>query len=143
MAGKKHPRPSGDRGAQAVEFALVWVAVLGPVLYALIAFGLVMSDQIAAAQMAREIARSYAICAAQAGATANSRDTAAAAQLSNTENSSWVTRSPSVKTDQASTGNNCFVSGATMQSVIVSVKPVLAVPFVSYVQGKATTPCGG
>lgn len=132
--------PRGDRGAAAVEFALVWFFVLGPVIYGLIAFGFVMSDQITASQMAREIARSYAICANQPNATQSSCSTAAQTQFNNTEIASWKQRSATVTPDSAA---NCFVTGSAVQSVTVAVTPVLPVPFVTQVQGKATTPCGG
>lgn len=128
---------NNDRGAQAVEFALVWVLVLGPVLYGLIAFGFMMNQQITASQLAREAARSAAICAGTSGSSAGTCNTVGQSRFTQNKPSGF---SGTVAVDTSA----CFpVATGHDATATVSVDPTLPIPGLSQIKGKATTPCGG
>jgi Flp pilus assembly protein TadG len=126
---------SCDRGAQAVEFALLSVPLLA-IVYGLIAFGFVMNQQITATQLAREAARSAAICAGSSGESAASCDGVGSARFTQ-ETPAGFTGTVTVDSSQ------CFVTPATDATARVSVTPILPVPVLSTITGVSTTPCGG
>ena len=128
-----------DRGAQAVEFALIWVFALVPLILGMIEFGAVMYSQITITQAAREAARQLALdvgtqtpnscdsfCLAHAEATA----TSAASPLSIT-----FSPSPVVCTAGATQGASATVTirATTLLPLLLSVT----------VTGTASMPCGG
>jgi Flp pilus assembly protein TadG len=126
-----------DRGAQAVEFALIWVFVLAPLVYGLIAFGFVMNQQITASQLAREAARSAAICVN--GAVANAGTCNLAGQ-----NRFDLNRPKGFNGSVSVDTSSCFPTASGHDATAtVTVSPVLAVPLLPSIKGKATTPCGG
>jgi len=129
-------RVRGDRGAQAVEFALLSIPLL-TIIYGLIAFGFALNQQITATQLAREAARSAAICADNAGATAASCNSVGSARFSN-EKPAGFTGSVSVDSSQ------CFASPATDATATVAATPILPLfGVVTQLKGVSTTPCGG
>lgn len=121
--------PRDERGAQAVEFALLFSLALGPLIYGIIAFGFIMNQQITASQLAREAARSAAIC------EASGDDPTGCAQTRFDNNVP-----PGFDGVLQSVSVSCDDIGA---EAIVAVSPVLAVPGLDFIHGKATTPCGG
>jgi Flp pilus assembly protein TadG len=144
MRGARCRAAQQDRGAQAVEFALIFSLVLAPLLYGLIAFGFVMNDQITASQLAREVARSAAICAGQNGAVAATCNdtTSATSVFQANEPQGFRSRGGAATVDTS----QCFAVAPSTTAVAiatVSVKPVLTVPLLSTINGKASTPCGG
>ncbi len=125
-------RLRGDRGAQAVEFAILVLPLLY-LLYGAIAFGFTLNAQETATQIAREGARAAAICGVSGGctATANARMTSAA---------------PSGFTIVSTTVTECASATADATVVVVTQPPLTFVPFLTSstsITGKATTPCGG
>jgi len=129
-------RRRDDHGAQAVEFAIV-APVLLALVYGLIAFGFVMNYQITASQLAREAARSAAICTTSPGATAPSCDDVGTTRFNSARPGSFSGASISVDTSA------CFAGTPADATATVSVSPLLTVPFLSTIKGKSTTPCGG
>lgn len=127
---------SRDRGAQAVEFALLSVPLLA-IVYGLIAFGFALNQQITATQLAREAARSAAICAGSSGATTASCESAGQTRYDNNRPAGFTgTLTWSI--------DACFPAPSSGDAkVTVSTTPILAIPFVSQINGVSTTPCGG
>lgn len=133
-----------DDGATAVEFALIFLFVLAPTLLGIIAFGLAIYQQIGVGQLAREAARTAAICAggpdASAGTCASEGETAVYDALSDV-----------VGTDVSAslTHYGCGDGGDNSLTMTVAVAPIFPVPDVfgieilNDIQGRATTPCGG
>src|SRR4051794_1334360 len=121
-----------DRGAAAVEFALISLPLLY-LLYGAISFGFTMNAQITASQLAREGARAAAICGTGAGCsgTASSRMVAA-------KPAGFSIVSTNITPCSSPTGD---------ATVVVTTKPPLTfAPFLTSgtaIRGKATTPCGG
>lgn len=130
---KRMPSRHDERGAQAVEFGLVFVFALGPILYMLIALGFVMNQQVTASQLAREAARSAAICEASGEDTPAN---CAQARFDLNMTPGFVETGGSL--DSVSVGCDSYGVEA-----IVSVSPVLPVPGLSTIHGRSTTPCGG
>lgn len=125
----RSPSPRDERGAQAVEFALLFTFALGPLIYGIIAFGFIMNLQITASQLAREAARSAAIC------ESSGDDPSACAQTRFDNNVP-----PGFGGTLESVSVSCDDVGA---EAIVAVEPVLPVPGLDTIHGKSTTPCGG
>lgn len=126
-----------DGGAQTVEFALLWTFALGPIIYGLIAFGFIMNQQITASQLAREAARSAAICAGTSSQTAAACNTVGQTRFTANKPNGF---GGTVVVDTSA----CFPTATGHDATAtVAVSPVLPVPFPSQVTGKATTPCGG
>jgi Flp pilus assembly protein TadG len=122
-----------DKGAQAVEFALISLPLLW-LLYGGISFGFVLNAQETATQLAREGARAAAICGTAAGC-----DTTAISRMNAAKpNGFTVVGTPSVTVCTSGTGD---------ATVIVTTRPPLYfIPFLdsnTAIRGKATTPCGG
>jgi Flp pilus assembly protein TadG len=126
-----------DHGAQAVEFALLFTFVLGPLLYGIIAFGFIMNQQITSSQLAREAARTAAICSTQAGANAGACNAAGQARFNANRPAGFGSGTAAVNSAP------CFSGTPASASAIVSIAPVLPVPGLATIQGKSTTPCGG
>lgn len=133
-----------DRGATAVEFALLFLFVLAPTLLGLIAFGLAIYQQIGVGQLAREAARTAAICAgdpdATAGTCASEGETAVYDSLSRVVGNG---------VSASLTHYGCDESGDGSLTMTVTVPPILPIPDVfgveimNDIRGRATTPCGG
>lgn len=125
-------RRGNDRGAAAVEFALISVPLLY-LLYGAVSFGFLLNAQETATQLAREGARAAAICG-----TASGCDTTAAGRVAAAKPNGFTIVSTSITT--------CS-SGASDATAIVTTHPPLNfIPFLTSsteVKGKATTPCGG
>ena len=132
-------RVRGDRGAQAVEFALLWVFALVPLILGMIEFGAVMYSQITITQSAREAARHLALnltghdeaaCGSDATCDAKAVASDAAAPLT---------------LDGTSTYTACPVGAiqTTAATVTISASALLPLLFHVTVTGKASMPCGG
>lgn len=119
-----------DRGAQAVEFALICLPLLY-ILYGVIAFGFTLNAQVTASQLAREGARTAAICDTGAGCSGTASSRMAAAKPAG-----FTIVSTSITTCSSPTGD---------ATVVVTTQPPLPfAPFLNIaIHGKATTPCGG
>jgi Flp pilus assembly protein TadG len=132
-------RVRGDRGAQAVEFALLALP-LASIIYALVAFGIVLFQQVTVTQLAREAARTAAICAGNAGASNGTCSSEANTRVtSGPQPGASATLSP-VTVAQCLTAT----TPAPAVTATVSVNAVLS-PFglVKTITGVSTTPCGG
>lgn len=123
-----------DRGAQAVEFALVSLPLLY-LIYGGIAFGMTMNAQVTASQLAREGARVAAICGTASGCDAKAIDRI---------------NSPAVKpagfTVVATSVTTCSSASGDATVVVTTRPPLSFAPFLTgstAIRGKATTPCGG
>ena len=126
-----------DNGAQAVEFALLFTFVLGPLLYGIVAFGFILNQQITSSQLAREAARSAAICSTQAGSSAGTCNAVGLARFD-------ANRPPGFGAGVAAVDSSpCFSGAPASASATVSIAPVLPVPGLGTIQGRSTTPCGG
>lgn len=128
-------RIRGDRGAQAVEFALLSLPLLA-IIYGLIAFGFALNQQITATQLAREAARSAAICAGNTGATTSSCNSAGATRFS-VQTPAGFSGTVSVDSSQ------CFTSPANDATATVSTSPILPILALTTIRGVSSTPCGG
>lgn len=121
-----------DRGAQAIELALVMLPLLY-LLYGAISFGFVMNAQETASQLAREGARAAAICGTGAGCSGT-----ASARVTSAKPNGFTIVSTSITPCASATGD---------ASAIVTTRPPLNfIPFLTAgttIKGKATTPCGG
>ncbi|WP_332643948.1 TadE/TadG family type IV pilus assembly protein [Aeromicrobium sp.] len=126
-----------DHGAQAVEFALLFTFVLGPLLYGLIAFGFILNMQITASQLAREAARSAAICSTQATADAGTCNAVGQARFVANRPAGFGAGVAAVNSSP------CFSGAPASATATVSIAPVLPVPGLATIQGRSTTPCGG
>jgi Flp pilus assembly protein TadG len=123
---------NNDRGAQAVEFALISLPLLY-LLYGVIAFGFTLNAQITASHLAREGARAAAICGTGSGCSGTAGSRIAAATPAG-----FSIVSTSITACSSPTGD---------ATVVVTTQPPLAfVPFLTgstAINGKASTPCGG
>jgi Flp pilus assembly protein TadG len=136
MAGIRRGRSiRDDSGAETVEFALLSIPLLA-VIYGLIAFGLLLNQQITATQLAREAARSAAICANTSGASTSACNSTGASRFTQRKPAGF---SGSVSVDSS----GCFASPATDATATVSVDPLLPVPVLTTIRGVSSTPCGG
>lgn len=126
-----------DHGAQAVEFALLFTFALGPLLYGLIAFGFILNQQITASQLAREAARSAAICSAQASADAGTCNAVGQARYDANRPAGFDAGIAEVDS------GDCFGGTPASARATVSIAPVLPVPGLDTIRGRSTTPCGG
>lgn len=130
---RQRPR---ERGAQAVEFALLFAFVVGPLLYGIIGFGFALHQKITMAELAREAARIQAICLSSGTGCAASAQTRAL---------SIYTGYPPTWTWASTTCS--ATSGYTADvSVTVTVRAIFPMPAfmpLSTISGTATAPCGG
>lgn len=125
-----------DRGASAVEFAIISIPLL-TLVYGGIAFGFTLNAQETATQLAREGARAAAICGAPPATgcqqAAQNRITAATPAGFTVD---WS--NSTITTCTSDTGD---------ATVVVETHPPLDfLPFLTSstaIRGKATTPCGG
>lgn len=127
-------RATGDRGAEAVEFAVI-VPVLLALLFGLISFGLLFFSQISLEQAAREGARLAAIC---------NQDSACLSGVPARVQS----RAPNIAIDSSQiTVTPCPAGDPTASATVtVAYKYKLGIPpFAAGItlRGKASTPCGG
>ena len=135
MRGFRLKRTRGnDRGAQAVEFALISIPLLY-LLYGAISFGFMLNAQETASQLAREGARALAICGTGGGCsgTATSKVDAVRPKGFTVD---WT----------ASKIIPCTSATGDASVTIVTHPPLTFVPFLTgstSISGKATTPCGG
>lgn len=128
-----------DRGAQAVEFALLSIPLL-TIIYMLIGFGLALNQQIAATQLAREAARAAAICANSGSASVATCQTDATQRVADDKPAGFSGGLVAGTADIS----GCLSAPTTgVVSATVSVQPVLKIPFVRLIKGVSTTPCGG
>ena len=132
MWGTRLRRTRDDRGAAAVEFALVSIPLLY-LLYGGISFGFMLNAQETASQIAREGARSLAICGTAAGCSGT-----ATSKMNSAKPAGFTIVSTSITPCTSATGD---------ATVIVTTKPPLNfIPFLTSgtaIKGKAVTPCGG
>lgn len=125
-----------ERGAQAVEFALIFALVISPLLYGTMAVGLALHQKITLAQMAREAARVQAICLSSGTGCVTSAQARAVVTYSG----------PAPTWTWAST--SCSASSGYSADVSVTVTVPSEVPMPSFfplstITGTATAPCGG
>jgi Flp pilus assembly protein TadG len=128
-----------ERGAQAVEFALLALPIM-MLIYGFLAMGFVLFEQVTASQLAREAARSAAICAANPSGPAPATCAANRYNLNRPPGfASWGGTFDGVTV-------NC-AAGAIGAEARVSVNPALPMSVFGWgltkIHGKATTPCGG
>jgi Flp pilus assembly protein TadG len=124
-----------DDGAQAVEFALISLPLLG-LIYGLIAFGFTFNQQITATQLAREGARTAAICAGDATQTQATCEAKGVARMT-ADMPNWTGAVPAVN------ASGCYATPQTSAVATLNVPPALFIPFLTNIHGKASTPCGG
>jgi Flp pilus assembly protein TadG len=124
-----------DDGAQAVEFALISIPLL-TLLYGLIAFGFVFNEQITATQLAREGARTAAICMSDGSQTQATCEAKGVARI-NADMPNWSGAAAAVDL------SGCYLSTPTAATATVSAPPILPIPLLGTIHGKASTPCGG
>jgi len=125
-----------EHGAQAVEFALLFALVIGPMLYGIIGLGFALHQKITLAELAREAARIQAICLSSGTGCPTSAQTRALSIYSGPA-PTWTWAST---TCSATSGYGADVT------VTVSVAAYFPMPSfipMSTVTGTATAPCGG
>lgn len=127
-----------DRGAEAVEFALISIPLL-TVVYSVIAFGILLFQQISVTQSAREAARTAAICTGRPAASSTSCQDAAQQRFDQNKPAFPSTLSP-VQVDQCLTPSP---SPTIAVSAKVATTPLLPIPGITSIRGVASTPCGG
>ena len=131
---KAFRRTRDERGAQAVEFALLALPIL-ILTYGVMALGFVLFEQVTASQLAREAARSAAICH-------DDDPYGCALARFNTNLPPGFTSWNGQLVD--ANASDCDNVGA---GAVVSVEPALPLSVFGWgldtIQGKATTPCGG
>lgn len=141
-------RARDERGAQAVEFALIFTFALGPLIYGIIAFGIILNTQLQASQYAREATRTAAICWGQPTPSASKCDTDPTSTTSGQYryNQAAGTAGTFSGVTVAWTDNCGGPSGSFIQGTVKVNAPLglalFGLPTVP-VTGKATTPCGG
>jgi Flp pilus assembly protein TadG len=126
-----------DRGAQAVEFALLFTFVVAPLLYGIIGVGFALHQKITVSELAREAVRIQAICLSSSGVSCAT--TAQARALA-------IYGGPTPTFTWGSTTCNSTSGYTADVTVTVTVGAELPMPgFVplSTVSGTATAPCGG
>jgi Flp pilus assembly protein TadG len=126
-----------ERGAQAVEFALLFTFVVAPMIYGIIGVGFALHQKITVSELAREAVRIQAICLSSSGTscTATAQARALTIYAGPTPTFTWAST-----TCSATSGYTADVT------VTVTVNAELPMPgFVplSRVSGTATAPCGG
>ena len=125
-----------ERGAQAVEFALLFAFVIGPMLYGIIGFGFALHQKITMAELAREAARIQAICLSTGTGCPTSAQTRALSIYSGPAPTwTWAATSCS-----ATSGYSADVSVTVSVGAIVPMPSFLSM---STIRGTATAPCGG
>lgn len=122
-----------DRGAQAVEFALV-APLLLTLVWGMVVFGFVLNTQVNVTTLARAGARAVAICGQPTGC-----DTAATTAV-NGANPGYLSNVQVTNVQQCATPTGDASVTVTASSPISGA---LAFNLVGSVAGKATTPCGG
>lgn len=129
-----------DRGAQAVEFALIFVFALVPLLLGMIEFGSMMYSQITITQAAREAARQLALDVGTG--TAGTCDAACVTNAKSTAASQASPLSITYKTVTPCTAGATQGSSATMT---IQATSLLSFPLFGNftVTGTASMPCGG
>lgn len=131
------PRQIDDEhGAQAVEFALLFAFVIGPMVYGIIGLGFALHQKITMAELAREAVRIQAICLSSGTGCPTS---AQARALS-------IYSGPAPTWTWAATA--CSASSGYSANVTVTVSVAANVPMpafmsMSTIAGTATAPCGG
>ena len=125
-----------DRGASAVEFALISLPLL-TLIYGGIAFGFTLNAQETATQLAREGARAAAICGAPPATGCTQTGT----------NRINAATPPGFTVDWSkSTVNACSSATGDASAIVVTHPPLdffLLLTGSTNITGKATTPCGG
>lgn len=135
MATVEHGARGGrEHGAAAVEFALVAPLLLA-LMYGIVSFGLVFYQQITVTQLARQAARTAAICAGSPGATDTTCNQDAQTAFDGSS-AFGATLAPV-------TVSQCAGSTTASVKATVSVIPTLYAPGVGTIEGVSSTPCGG
>lgn len=136
---KRRGCPRGDRGAEAVEFALIWVFALVPLILGLIWAGFLFYSQITITQAAREAARQVALDVGSA--------TSGQCDSSCTANATTTATNAASPLSISSTSITTCASGATQgsQATVTIKAPSLlsSLFFTVTVTGSASMPCGG
>lgn len=125
-----------ERGAQAVEFALIFTFVIAPMLYGIIGVGFALHQKITVAELAREAVRIQAICLSTGTSCPTTAQTRALS----------IYTGPAPTFTWASTTCSTTSGYAADVSVTVTVNAELPMPGflpLSTVTGRATAPCGG
>ena len=125
-----------ERGAQAVEFALIFTFVIAPMLYGIIGVGFALHQKITVAELAREAVRIQAICLSTGTSCSTMAQTRALS----------IYTGPAPTFTWASTTCSSSSGYAADVSVTVTVNAELPMPGflpLSTVTGRATAPCGG
>lgn len=136
MTRFKRHRRRDDRGAAAVEFALLSSFVLIPLLLGLIGFGWVFFNQITITQAAREGARALSLCNTNTSSTC----------LSDAENKAISgAAGMSLTTSNFPSGSQvtCAGNNVNNNSTMTINYTVNALLFNLTITGKASMPCGG
>lgn len=130
------PQIDDEHGAQAVEFALLFAFIIGPLLYGIIGFGFALHQKITMAELAREAARIQAICLSSGtGCAASAQTRALSVYTGSAPTWTWA-----ATTCSATSGYSADVS------VTVSVRSIFPMPSfmpTATITGTATAPCGG
>jgi Flp pilus assembly protein TadG len=123
-----------DRGAQAVEFAILVPALL-LIITGIITFGFVFNAQITVTQAAREGARLAAICGQDATClgTVKAQVESHAPGLSLTDSQIAVTSCPANSTTASATVTITYVENLRIPPLDTGIT----------LHGTASTPCGG
>lgn len=129
-------REDGDRGAQAVEFALIFAFVVGPLLYGIVGAGFLLHQKIMVDELAREAVRVQSICLSS-GASCTSTAQARAVSAYSGPAPTWTW---AATTCSASSGYSADVSVTVSVGSAIPMPPFLPV---STISGTATAPCGG
>jgi Flp pilus assembly protein TadG len=136
---QRRPMRRGDRGAEAVEFALI-VPVLLALVAALIAFAFLLMSQITITQAAREGARFAAIC---------NTDTSCLGSGWANVKSDVTSHAPGITIDPADiVVSDCTAPGATNATVTITYRRAVTILFGPdlgslTLKARSSTPCSG
>ncbi len=132
-------RLSSDRGAVAVEFALIFTLVLAPILLGIIQYGRAYNIQNTVSAAAREAVRTYAISNSATSATTTATSTLTAASITGATITVTVLNSAgtAVTPVTCTAGNNAQVTVSYPYAAISAYFPSLTIT------GTGVMRCGG
>jgi len=139
MGARGKRRPRGDRGAVAVEFALVTYFALIPLLLGIIGFGFIFYSQITITQAAREGARVLSLCNTSKSVTCAS-DAASRAKLAADP---VKVNYPGIASNNITIVTSCAGADPTKDAKLTVTYTVNAFLFSITLTGRASFPCGG
>lgn len=138
-------RPAGlenDRGAQAVEFGLIFTFALVPLILGLIQMGAMFYSQITITQAAREAVRQVALNV-NSGTSGQCDSTCQNDAAGTTGSTASNAASPLTLSSSSVTTCGAGATQSSQATVTLQASTLLPIFFSATVTGSASMPCGG